>query len=285
MDSSAESLWAVKKQEQLHGRKIDRLVQAQRAPTKKALELQRFKRVSWLVAADKLRCRFQRAADEAHEATPWERLYVHQDDTVRSVRLYYGRHPVPGILEKDVETGASLVVSQDSLGRVFVLFFPFESKNVRQRKVKLVWAHYDEPQRIHESDIRRMLRDFFTYGRATSALMSPARSDYRRLARLEHRSRLFEGGAQNSGLRSAATGVLIVGSIATAAIIVAWIVADKSSLEPWAGLVALATGWIAAWVQRSQENNERLLSKAIDTEMEERADLDRRSSEKKLPDE
>jgi len=274
--SDAVDLGIAEAQERLQDSAINQLVQSQQLPINRAIRLRIFRRVSWSITADKLQRRFERAAREARHATPWEHLHVSRDDASRSVHLFFGNHPISGIVNNDIEVGASLVISQDALGGVGVLFFPFESLNVRQSKPKLIWGYYDEPQQIYESEIRRMLKDFFIYSRATSALMGVMRCDQKHVEKLEHRSRMFEGGANVKGLHRLAVAILVVGSITTAAVLVAWIVTEKSSLEPWAGLVALTTGWIAAWVQRSRVALDRQLSKAMDIEKIEGDERDRR---------
>jgi hypothetical protein len=273
---NTENLGFAKQQERLSEDAIFALVQAQSFPTIGAIKARYYRRVSWEILADRLQRRFERAAGEAKGAMPWERLYVLQDDASRSVRLFFGNHPVPGIIKDDIESGASLVVSQESRGGVAVLFFPFESNNIRMNKPKLIWAVYDGPQQIHERAIRRMLRDFLAYGRATSALMWPNRADRKRIERLEHRSRVFEGGVELTGLHWAAVATLAMGSITTGALIVVWIITAKGDWEPWVGLVALVTGWVAAWVQRSQQARDRMMSKAMEIEKIEKDERDRR---------
>lgn len=87
----------------------------------------------------------------------------------------------------------------------------------------------------------------------------------------------MEGGAEVSGLHSAAVAILFVGSMAGAGLLVSWIVTGKKDLEPWVGLAALATGWSAAWVQRSEDAFDRSLDMAMEAERVEQ-ERDRRLS-------
>lgn len=260
-----------------HDAAIEGLVQAYGKRSKQALALWRHRRVSWSITADRLQRRLECAARAARTAAPWEHLYVMRDDASRSLRLFYGIHPVPGIVEGDLEMGASIVISQSTQGEVAVLFFPFESSNVRQKKVKLIWSHYDGPQQINDFEIRRMLVDFLGYSIATSAIMGSTPRERKLLDRLEYRSRILEGGAERAGLHWPAVATLVIGSIATAALLVAWILTGKAEIEPWVGLVALGTGWIAAWVQRSQDTFDRQLTSAMEVERIEKSERDRRS--------
>ena len=56
--------------------------------------------------------------------------------------MWFGHHPLPGVINDDLEIGASMVVSQDPRGGLAVLFFPFESLNVKNNPLGQVEAAF-----------------------------------------------------------------------------------------------------------------------------------------------
>ncbi|WP_157634451.1 hypothetical protein [Variovorax sp. Root318D1] len=262
-------------------RGIERVLRRQVLATDWAWNWRFYRRVSWAIVADKLEERFRCAAIEAAATMPWEQLYVHRAHSARGVSLFYGVHDLQGIVEHDKEVGASLVVSQDSRGGVIVLFFPFESFNLRLSKPKVIWRALAGPADLSDAVIRSMLRDFIVYSRASSGLMAPMWRDRRRVAILEDRSRRLEGGYARTGVRGTAVAALVVGSLATVSLLGAWIATEKAAFEPIAGLVALGTGWIAALVQKLGGAMDRAMSKALEIEAIEREERDRRLEQKR----
>jgi hypothetical protein len=233
-----------------------------------------FRRVSWDITADGLQRHFASAAGAAKEARWWENIYVERDDSHRSIRLFFGTHPMPGIHPNDVETGASLTVSQASTANVVVFFFPFESENVRRSKPRLIWGQFDGPQDIHAAATRKMVRDFLVYARVSSGLMAPSWLDRQRIALLEHRSRSLEGGTFALGLQYAAVVSLLIGSALSATLLALWWIHpdDGKWLEPAVGLVTLMTGWTVLLVQRTRH----AVEKALTREQMDRQEADRR---------
>lgn len=164
---------------------------------------------------------------------------------------------------------------------VSVLLFPFESLVSQMIKPKVIWGAFDGPAQLSDGVIRTMLRDFFIYGRASSAVLAASRRDRSRVVSMEQRSRTLEAGHAKSGLQGAAQYVLWIGSIATAALLSAWFALDKGSLEPIAALVALGTSWVAVFAQRSAQARERAIARALGLEETERAERDRRLAQRR----
>lgn len=273
---------ALKDDEAKERARVANVVRGEWHASERALRKRFYRRASWPIVADKLRRRLQHAAEVARSEHPWEHLYVRTDDPSRSVSIWFGKHPLPGVAEEDIEVGASMVISQDSRGGIAVLLFPFESLNLRQRKPKLIWGYFDGPECICEKTILGMVRDFLRYGRATSGLMAASGQDRRTLERLEERSRGFESKTALAGLHPWAFGALVLGSLATLALFIAWLTAgDGDKFEPWTGIVALLTGWTSVWVQRLGRSRDEARARVIAAEDAERAERDRRLESKR----
>lgn len=225
--------------------------------------------VSWHIVADRVERHFS-AAENSSRAHEWfEHLYSYRDDDRRTVQLFFGSHPIPSTGSKDTERGASLVVSQNVLGGVIVLFYPFETDSVQRIKSRVIWGVLDGPEDLSDGLLLRMLDEFLTYSRVSSILFSSSRLDERRAFWLERNSRLLEGSSGGVRLWAATIATLVVGSLATACIYIAWAL-DQSRgwLEPYAGLVGLLTAWVAVRVQSGHN----AIDKAMAKEEAEKAD-------------
>lgn len=195
--------------------------------------------------------------------------------------MWFGQHPLPGIVDNDREVGASVVVSQDPRGGVVVLFFPFESLSLQQIKPKITWGYFDGPEFLTEKTTRLMVRDFLRYARATSGLMALSSADQRSVELLEERSRAIESTTALGGLHPWTTGTLVLGSLATLALFLTWLnTGDGDTWEPWTGIVALLTGWFAAGAQKLGKTREEARARALIAEYAEKAERDRRLKEK-----
>lgn len=228
---------------------IDKLVGAAVTRANRAYMLHWFRRVSWDIVVDRLEREFKTLA---HCATGrLHPLYVYRDDERRLIQLTFGWHPI-GAKPNEIESGAALVVSQGMLGNVLVMLYPFESKNVSRSKSRLIWGHFNGPQDLHPLRVKRMMNDFLLYAAVTSAWMATAWIDQKRVEGFEQRSRRIESGLGWLGQPHAAVATLAAGSFATVLIYVAWIrLGDAGDiLEPWAGLIALLTGWVAFYSSR-----------------------------------
>lgn len=196
--------------------------------------------------------------------------------------MWFGQHPLPGVINDDLEIGASMVVSQDPRGGVAVLFFPFESLNMQQSKPKVTWGYFDGPELLTENTMRMMVRDFLRYGRATSGLMAVSLADRLVLERLEERSRGLESKTALTGLHPWATGALVLGSLATLVLFLTWLnTGDGNKWEPWTGIVALLTGWVAAGAQMLGRTRDDARARVLAAEDAEKAERDRRLKEKR----
>lgn len=263
-------------------RALARVVKSQRKPNDHAWKWRFYRRVSWGIVAEKLRRRLQQAADEARIELPWEHLYVHPDAKSRSVSMRFGQHPLPGIIEDDLEVGASMVISQDSRGGVVILLFPFESLNLQQSKPKVIWGYFDGPELLTEQMTRTIVRDFLRYGCATSGLMSLSLADRLFVEILEERSRALESKTALAGLHPWAMAILVLGSVATLALLVTWFQTKKGDTwEPLTGIVALLTGWVAAGAQKLGKARDEARGRALAAENVEKAERDRRLKEKR----
>lgn len=260
---------------------VERVVRNERKSNDHAWKWRFYRRVSWSIVAEGLLRMLQQAADAARIELPWERLYVRLDARSRSVSMWFGQHPLPGIVDADLERGASMVVSQDPRGSVVVLFFPFESLNLQQSKPKVIWGYFDGPELLTEKMKLVMLRDFLRYGRATSGLMAPSSADRRFVETLEERSRAIESNTALVGLHPWATGTLVLGSLATLALFLIWLnTGDGNRWEPWTGIVALLTGWVAAGAQKLGKTRDDARARVLIAEGAEKAERDRRLKEK-----
>jgi hypothetical protein len=262
-------------------RAVERVVRNERKSNDHAWKWRFYRRVSWSIVAERLRLRLQQAADAARMELPWEHLYVQLDARSRSVSMWFGQHPLPGIVDNDLEVGASMIVSQDPRGGVVVLFFPFESLNLQQSKPKIIWGYFDGPALLTEKTTRVMVRDFLRYGRATSGLMALSSADRRFVELLEERSRTIESKTALAGLHPWTTGTLVLGSLATLALFLTWLnTGDGNRWEPWTGIVALLTGWVAAGAQKVGKTRDDARARALIAEGAEKAERDRRLKEK-----
>lgn len=263
-------------------RRMQQVVRDERKRTDHAYKWRFYRRVSWYIVAERLCRRFQQAADEARIELPWEHLYVQHDAQSRSVSMWFGQHPLPGVVNGDLEIGASMVVSQDLRGGVAVLFFPCESLNLQQNKPKVIWGYFDGPELLTESSTRKMVRDFMRYGRATSGLMALSSADRLVLEMLEERSLGLESKTTLAGLHTWATGALVLGSLATFALFLTWLnTSDGNKWEPLAGIVALLTGWVAAGAQKLGRARDIGRARALAAEDAEKAERARRLDQRR----
>lgn len=224
---------------------------------------------SWGIVANRLELHFSLAKQHAEKQAWFDNLYVLRADEHRTVQLFFGQHPVSTHGVKDHERGAALVISQNTLGGVVVLLYPFETDAIKRSKPHVIWGVLDGPEDLSEPLLLRVIDDFLTYSRVTSVLFSESRIDRFRVSWLERRSRLIEGAAGRMTLWHSTIAALVAGSIATAGIYIAWIFDnDLKWAEPVAGLVALATGWLAFKVQLGQS----AIDKAVAKEEADRAD-------------
>ncbi len=225
--------------------------------------------VSWSIVADRVERTFTTVSLCSRTLSWWEHLYSYRGDDERTVQLFFGKHPVPSFGSLDIEHGATLVVSQNVLGGVIVLFYPFETNAVQRVKSRVIWGVFDGPEELSEGLLLRIVDEFLTYSRVSSVLFSSSRWDIWRASWLEYRSRLFEGSAGGMRLWGATIATLIVGSISAAGIYFEWLIdPDLKWAEPSAGLVTLITGWVAFRVQLGRN----AIDKAIAKEDAEKAD-------------
>lgn len=264
---------------------VERIVRSERGPTDYALKWRCYRLVSWSIVAEGLERMLQLAADAARRELPWENLYVKLDLESRCLRMWFGKHPLPGIIKDDIEVGASMVVAQDPRGGVVVLFFPFESQNMQQSKPKVIWGYFDGPQQLTERTKLLMLRDFLRYGRATSGRMASSPADRRFVESLEERSRAIESKTAMVGLHPWATIALVLGSLATLALFMTWLnTGDGNTWEPWTGMVALLTGWVAVGAQKLGKTGDESRARALAFEGAEKAERDRKLKENRPTD-
>lgn len=247
-------------------RQRNKYTQARRHPK---LVKRQHRLVSWSVVADRVERHFSAAA-QSSRAFPWfERLYCFRDDGHRTVQLAFGQHPVPSVGAMDIERGATLVVSQNVLGGVIVLFYPFETRSSHRAKGRVIWGVLDGPEDLSEGLLLKILDEFLTYCRVSSVLFGHSWWDALRVSWLEHKSRLFEGSSGGMRLWGTTIATLFAGSLATAGVYMAWALDEQRGwLEPYAGLVALLTAWVAARVQFGRE----AIDKAMAKEEAEKAD-------------
>ena len=213
-----------------------------------------YRRVSWNIVADRIERHFSVAARCSKKQNWFEYLYVHRDDDRRTVQLAFGQHPAYLLGPDEVESGATLVISQNVLGGIIVLFYPFETNTVKRSKPRVIWNVLSGPEELSEGMLLKIIDQFLIYSKVSSVLLGNTRCDTWRVSLLENRSRLIEGSAGGMPLWGATVVTLIIGSLATAGIYLAWALDNsKDWLAPYAGLTALVTGWFAFAVQRGRD--------------------------------
>jgi hypothetical protein len=154
---------------------------------------------------------------------------------------------------------------------VIVLLYPFETSAVRRIKSRVIWSILNGPEALTEGLLLKAIDDFLTYSRVSSVLFKSSRREVSQVSRLERRSRLIEGSEGGMRLWGATVGILVVGSVGTGAIYLAWAL-DQSRgwLEPYAGLTALLTGWVAFRAQLGRD----AIDRATAREEAEKADTE-----------
>ncbi len=170
---------------------------------------QRYRLINWnAVCAPLIEEHFRAAANRASNryfGTP----FVTRDEEVRQIQLSAGSHAI-GVLrvrwnssgrpvprQVSGEHGASLVVSQQPItGGVAVILYPFESETIRRSEKFIIWSVFPDPLCLTPRRLSRAVKDFFTYGRVSSAVMTPSRLDQWRIDYLIFRNRRYTDGKE-----------------------------------------------------------------------------------------
>lgn len=201
-----------------------------------------------------------RIAEEAAKAERWfENIYVDRNDKARVVQMHMGSHPVGANHDGSliVERGATVVMSQSATGTVVILLYPYESTTQSRSTPYLIWKLTDDPMTVKAGMLEALVKDFMTYARVSSVLFAPSFSDRERIAKLERRSLVLQEKLPKWHLGRLSWAVLLTGSATLLLTFGAWLwdarqgVEPSACYEPFAGLVALVTGWLTAGL-RSQ---------------------------------
>ncbi|MBL0729420.1 hypothetical protein [Piscinibacter sp. HJYY11] len=216
---------------------------------------------AWNHLAD-LAVRHFNQAEKAAAAGKWfDNLYVLRNNDLRIVQMHMGTHPVKRESDGSLtaEHGATVAISQNHMGSVIILLYPYESSLQRRNVPHLVWELTDEPMTIKASTVVDLVRDFMTYARVSSALLAPSESDRKRIEVLERRSLVLQGKLPAFYLGSRARIALGFGSFFLLCIFANWLrqactdTTPSQVHEPLAGLIALVTGWLAAFLKEESD--------------------------------
>ncbi|WP_256823013.1 MULTISPECIES: hypothetical protein [unclassified Pseudomonas] len=132
-----------------------------------------------------------RAAAEEARHDYFEYLYVHRDDSRRTIQLFAGNHPISANDDGSplTEGGAALVLSQDiQFGHVAALIYPYETSLGAGKPI--FWGFFDSPtDAIAGKWLDRAVHDFARCCRASSIVDQTAYpSDRLRMRWLKFRS-------------------------------------------------------------------------------------------------
>ncbi len=135
-----------------------------------------------------------RAAAEEARHDYFEYLYVHRDDSRRTVQLFAGTHPISTNDDgsPQAEGGAALVLSQDTrFGHVAALIYPYET--CRRAEKPIFWGFFDSPaDATADKWLDRAVHDFARCCRASSVVdQTVYHSDRFRMRWLKFRSRIL----------------------------------------------------------------------------------------------
>lgn len=171
-----------------------------------------------------------RAAAEEARHDYFEYLYVHRDDSRRTIQLSAGTHPISTNDDGSPQTegGAALVLSQDTrFGHVAALIYPYET--CRGLEKPIFWGFFDSPaDATADKWLDRAVHDFARCCRASSVVdQTVYHSDRFRMRWLKFRSRILclrnrlPGGiklisAKPSWRRKIMTGVVVSVTVLTA---------------------------------------------------------------------
>lgn len=179
-------------------------IQKESLKTKKAMLARQEKHKQWPTLAAKAEENFNVVANKAKSEGYPENLYVHRDDSERIVQLFSGIHPVDVTHKRDqygqksglevhTEEGAALVVSQSTIGLPAIILYPYKSKKLKRNRSHIIWKVFDSPNRITPKVLTAAVKDFFTYMRVSSAVLSESRLDRLRISYLEFRGKKYTG--------------------------------------------------------------------------------------------
>lgn len=176
--------------------------QTQNKKTKRAHTLRCYKRQNWFVAHDRAEKLFNTLIKEEGNERFFTTFFNDNKDS-RRIQLSTGQHPT-GTMHKttnkmggitsslDYEKGAALVISQHELGSVFIGLYPYESPTFKVKNSPLTWGVFDDPTKVTDAILNRVLIDFFRYIRVSSVLLSESWYDRTRIRYLELRSNKYK---------------------------------------------------------------------------------------------
>lgn len=158
----------------------------------KAFNERKLRMSLWRKKADYIERYFLHVAQETKLSNYFATLYVSQEKMDRQIQLFTGVHHIKSP-KLHSEKGAALVVSQSVIGSVAITLYPYKSEKVSRDEPYIIWAVYDDPDDINERILDKCKKDFFTYIRVSSAVLTESRMDRLRINYLIFRSGQYTG--------------------------------------------------------------------------------------------
>lgn len=179
-------------------------IQKESRKTKEAMATRSERQQQWPALAAMVEKHFSQVVQKARDEKYPENLYVHRDNSERLVQLFSGTHPIDVTHKRDqygektglqvhTEEGAALVVSQATIGHLAIILYPYKSQKLKQNNSHIIWKVFDSPREITAGVLNAVTKDFFTYMRVSSAVLSESRLDRLRIRYLEFRGNKFSG--------------------------------------------------------------------------------------------
>lgn len=243
-------------------RTYEDIVQKQVDVTDAAAELVRSRRLAWDDLASLAELHFNIVKAAAEQRKWFDYLYVSRSNTLRTVQMHMGNHPVGVTADGPLilESGATVVLSQSSTGSVIIVLFPYASAAQKMHKPYIVWNVTDYPTEIKRSTMIRLVTDFMIYARVSSAILAASKADRQRIEKLEERSRILQGKVPPLYFGRTARTVLSAASAALLVVFGTWtweaLTGNKQpqpQWEPVAGLIILISGWLATLLKENRD--------------------------------
>lgn len=177
-------------------------IQKESRKTKQAMIARLEKHKRWPDFAKKVSEHFLQVTNDAIKENFPENLYFSRDDVKRTIQLMAGNHAIDVThshkqngnndrVEVHSEDGAAIVVSQATTGNIAIFLYPYKSDLLKRNQDRIIWKIFDNPESINTKILEAATKDFFTYMRVSSAILTESSFDRLRIRFLEFRSKKF----------------------------------------------------------------------------------------------